>query len=171
MKMRKSLSTGSGMWGVWNYEFYRKIKNFDDWSSYFEEDSDIAAQIKNKKFVPINVNSDGIFEFAVKYAEKPDERESKYLLASSKPYIIENSGVLKVSGIEFIEADVRDDKCITIEIPKGTYSVIIHLIDWKAEPNALDEKGLPTDKALPDFIIEINSAGTNMEGNAALKTF
>jgi len=173
MKLKKTLSTNSGMWSIWNYEFYKTIENYDDWSNFFEEDINIIEQIKNKKFVPVNINADGVFEFEVKYAEKLNERERKYLLVSSKPYIIENSGILKVSGIEFVKNEIKDINCISLEIPKGTYSVVVHLIDWKAEPDVLNDKGFPTDKALPDFIIEINSIidMAKIKENFALKTF
>jgi YD repeat-containing protein len=30
------------------------------------------------------------------------------------------------------------------------------LVDWKAEPNSMDENGKPTADALPDFVVEVN---------------
>jgi len=156
-----------------NYDFYKIINDYDVWCDFFDENANIVEQIKNKNFVPINLNTDGVFGFEVLFEENLNEREKKYLLVSSKPYIIESSGILKISGIEFIENQIKDNNCISLAIPKGTYSVVINLIDWKAEPNMVNEKGFPTDNALPDFIIEIKNITdiSRIKENFDLKTF
>ncbi|MFI9503113.1 hypothetical protein [Nocardia sp. NPDC052566] len=40
-----------------------------------------------------------------------------------------------------------------IDMPAGSYAVTIHLLDWEAEPGAMDVQGHATASALPDFVV------------------
>ena len=42
-------------------------------------------------------------------------------------------------------------------LPNGTYSVVIYLIEWDAEPKMKLKNGNPSPDALPDFIVSINT--------------
>ena len=164
---RKTLLTNSGMWILWDYSSYSYIDSYDDWSDVFEEEEDIVKAIERKKIVPINIGSDGVFDFSVKLNEELTEREKKYLLVSSKNYVINSSGKLMLSGIEYIDGAIKENNYISIETSKGYHRVRINLIDWKKEPASLDENNLPSKDSLPDFIIEIDL----LEGNILEKDF
>ena len=172
MIIKKTLSTNSGMWGIWDYDTFKHIDDYNKWADLFEEDAGIIMCIKDKSFVPINIGGDGVFGFEVKLEAKLNDRESKYVLASSEKYIIKTSESLKVSGIEYIGKDVKESNCITLELTKGLYSVKVNLIDWKQEPNSVDSKGMPMPNALPDFIIELNYLKSiDFIANNNIKTF
>ncbi|MGE8433356.1 hypothetical protein [Chryseobacterium joostei] len=91
---RKTISTNSGMWILWDYSAFNNINDYGDWAEIFEEEIDIIEQIKQRKIVPININSDGVFDFEVKLNEKLDDREKKYVLVSSSDYVINSMGKL-----------------------------------------------------------------------------
>lgn len=171
---RKTLSTNSGMWALWDYLTYNYINDYGDWAEAFEEEEDLVRAIEKKSFVPININSDGAFDFVVKVNENLNDREKKYLLVTSKNYVIDSSGKLILSGIEFINGEIKEKNYISIETPKGFHNVRINLIDWKKEPHSLDENNMPTKDSLPDFIIEIDiiePSIINNEFSKSLKTF
>jgi hypothetical protein len=172
MEWKKTLATSSGMWGIWDYETYKNISNYDQWSRYFEEDNNIVQQIINNHFVPINIGSDGVFEFNIKMNENLTDREKKYVIASSEPYLIKSNGILKISGIEYIDKNIREEQCISVKIEPSMYSVIIRLIDWKQEMGMVQSDGKPKKEALSDFIIEISeNICQNKNNNISLKTF
>ena len=103
-----------------------------------------------------------------------NERDKKYILVSSNSYLIDSSGKLILSGIEFIDGNINENKCVTIETGKESLMVKIHLIDGNKEPNSLDENNRPTTDALPDFIVEFNSFDNsilNEEFLNSMKTF
>ena len=172
MIIKKTLSTNSGMWGIWDCNTFKHIDDYDKWADSFEEDADIIKRIEDKSFVPINIGGNGVFGFEVKFEEKLNDRESKYVLVSSEKYVIKISESLKVSGIEYVGKDTKESNCITLELTKGLYSVKVNLIDWKQEPNSVDSKGMPLPNALSDFIIELNSIETaDFIANNNIKTF
>lgn len=49
---KKDLTTASGMWGLWDYDTYKHIDDYDKWDSLFCEDEDIIKQIESHYFVP-----------------------------------------------------------------------------------------------------------------------
>ena len=74
--IKKAVSTSSGMWGLWDYEEYRVVVTYEDWDALFCEDDAIKQQIAKAKFVPINIQSDGCFQFRVKIDETLSSREN-----------------------------------------------------------------------------------------------
>ena len=48
---KKDLHTASGMWGLWNYDTYKHIDDYDKWEPLFCEDEDIVKQIKRRLLV------------------------------------------------------------------------------------------------------------------------
>jgi hypothetical protein len=116
--------------------------------------------VRAGEFVPINVGGDGAFEIAVRGRVGPSavsEREERYRLVSSEPYLLISHGMLELGGLESVGNYSGAEK-IEIPLTAGRYSVIIHLIDWKAEPGAADSTGKPTANALPDFVIVFSDA-------------
>jgi hypothetical protein len=47
----------------------------------------------------------------------------------------------------------------------------VHLIDWAAEPEMLDEKDKPKPGALPDFVVLINPMVGNETFRVSIETF
>ena len=155
--LEKDLATMSGMWALWDYKEYENISSMEEWEKSFLEDSDIEKQIDISKIVPIYIHSDGCFKFRIKINEVLNERENKYILAKSNEYLFKSSGTAILSGIENIEKNISDNECLKATLPKGTYSVVIYLIEWDAEPKMKLKNGNPSPDALPDFIVSINT--------------
>lgn len=84
---KKDLATASGMWGLWNYDTYKHIDDYDKWEPLFCEDEDIVNQIKSRYFVPINIMEDGCCSFTIRIDEKISEREKKYICVQSEVYL------------------------------------------------------------------------------------
>ena len=172
MTKEKAIYTGSGMWILWDYEQYKGIDSYDDWEPVFLEDEDIEKQIEIAKAVPINIHSDGCFQFRIKVNEELDERESKYVCVKSEEYRLVTDGVIVLSGLENIYGNVTEDECIKVKVEKGGYSVTVYLIEWAAEPGMKKEDGSPMPDALPDFIVLIQDERTvGKEYRKAVDTF
>ena len=166
-QLRGAFRTDSGMFGVWDSNHFSNIHDYDEWEAELLEDADIQRHIIAGHFVPINVHSDGVFEFEVRIGaiESPgglSSREHQYLAATSNAYLFRSTGELNVSGIEFVEATPRGNVG-TLEIPSGDYTVTVHLITWGEEPGAKDAQGNPTAKALPDFVVLLSRSGSTAQ--------
>ncbi|WP_433562885.1 hypothetical protein ACQP1O_36485 [Nocardia sp. CA-151230] len=57
-----------------------------------------------------------------------------------------------------------------IDVPAGAYAVTVHLLDWEAEPGAMDDQGNATTSALPDFVVLIEPT-TEDSFRTELETF
>lgn len=148
------------MFGVWDSRHFSNINDYDAWETELLEDEDIERHIIAGHFVPINIHSDGVFEFEVRVGETGapgslSAREKQYLTVSSEAYLFRSTGELNISGIEFVEA-APEGNVGTLQIPSGDYTITVHLIAWDEEPGAKDAQGNPTVEALPDFVILLN---------------
>jgi len=151
-------TTNSGMLGLWDYSTYQHIVDYDTWESEFAEDKDIIRNIKSATYVPINIQSDGVFCVDVKLQEDAElsDRERSYLTVSSQPYLLKTKGKVALSGMETVGKEPENNVRI-FEVDPGEYEVIIHLIAWDEEPGAKGSDGTPTKDALPDFVVCISS--------------
>ncbi len=50
---------------------------------------------------------------------------------------------------------------LKIELPAGTYDVVVHLIGWDDEPGMELDGGGPAEGALPDFIVTLVPSSTD----------
>jgi hypothetical protein len=99
-----------------------------------------------------------------------DEREARYQLVCSEPYLFISSGQAVISGIEHISASA--DTGLRPHLPAGHWSVVVTLIDWGAEPGSRESDGRPSAAALPDFILLINPLdGAHARFRTAVQTF
>ena len=170
-QFRGYLTTDSGMWGLWNTFPYSNIKSYEDWESYFLTDELISTQIREKNFVPINIEADGNFEFQVKKGSTIEAavltaREKKYVLVESGNYLINSKGKIAISGIEHIgslDTLRKDEDYGEITTDSDSYHVKIFLIEWDAEPGMLDSNQNKVQYALPDFIILLNPVSPDSE--------
>lgn len=154
---QQNLATGSGMWALWDYETYKNVDDYEKWEPLFCEDEDIKKQIQKKAFVPIYIFEDGCRSFTLKVDCELSEREKKYSCVQSEEYLFYSNGKAVLSGIENIDAEVKENEAIIFDLPKGYYSVSIYLIDWDKEPGAYLENGNVSPNALSDFVILLKS--------------
>jgi hypothetical protein len=174
-RIRKALATGSGMWGIWDSSYFPAIKDYATWERELLEDSlkdsDILRHVRAGQFVPINIGSDGVFEFEVRVgsSDSPtrlDPRERQFLIVASDPYRFNSKGELNASGIEAVGA-VPGEDVASLKVLPGAYSILVHLIGWDREPGAKDGRGRPTSNALPDFVVLANPT---VSGNDPFRT-
>jgi hypothetical protein len=157
-------ATDAGMHALWNPACFTGIIDYETWENALLEDDDITQRIRAGELVPVNIGSDGAFQFLVRIgtagqAPALTSRERQYLLVSSQPYRYLSDGTARLTGIEHICADPGPDTP-TLTVPAGLNAVTVHLIDWGAEPGAKDAHGKPASGALPDFVVLISPAAT-----------
>ena len=153
----KALYTNKSMWSLWDHNQYKNIKSRYESEDFFKEEKDVVKQIELSKFVPIYINSDGEFQFRVKIDEDLSERESKYVIATSKPYLFKTEGKAYLSGIEFIEDEVLETEVIELNLKNSSYEVVVNIIEWDQEPGMRLPDGSAAENALPDFIVVLKS--------------
>jgi len=137
------------------------IDDYDSWEKELLEEREIRRHIKAGDFVPIKINADGCFgcELRIGTSNTPvalTDREAKYCVVKSEPYLFVSSGTLCVSGIEHVHG-TPDEPVGVLKVPKGRYAVTVHLIGWDDEPGMKDKQGNPKKGALPDFVVLVNS--------------
>lgn len=162
MKSRKACYTDAGMFAVWDSRHFDNIVDYDSWEYELLEDNDIIGHVEKGYFVPINLHSDGCYEFEVRTsevdnAESLSPRELKYLTVSSAPYYLRSEGLICFGGYEYISNDPTEDVGV-LEVQKGDYKVVVNLMAWDNEPGSKDASGKPMPNALPDFIVNITPA-------------
>lgn len=169
---KNDLDTASGMWGLWNYDTYKHVDDYDKWEPLFCEDEDIVKQIESYCFVPIYIFEDGCRSFTIRIDEEISEREKKYICVQSEEYLLKSTGRVIVSGIEKIEQKISSERVIELDLPEGYYSVKIYLIAWDEEPGAYLDDGEISPNALSDFVVIINSnANLELEYRTKINTF
>jgi len=170
---KKVLDTRSGMWCIWNPKIAKGVNSYEDWEEKFYEDDSLLELIKEKLFVPINLQNNGALEFIIRIAPQKtlSEREAKYLLTTSNNYLIESDGILNVSGIEYIEETINESHVAEVETAQNIYLVSIDIIDWKKEPGMTKEDGTPANGALPDLIVHLNTPSNDAVISHKIETF
>ena len=157
-QLRADLATDSGMLCVWDAQPFSGITDYDSWEKELCEDEDIIRHIQAGHFVPLNLG-DGAFAVELRQGspDSMNEREREYLLVPSRPYLLNSTGRILISGLEHVGTDPRS--FLDLELAPGRYTVHVQLIDWTEEPGAKDANGNPTPNALPDMIVFIHSTG------------
>jgi hypothetical protein len=158
--INQPISTDAGMFAIWDSAAFQHILDYDAWDAELSEDEIILRHIQVGKFVPINIQSDGCFQFAIRTGntenlEHLNARETQYIVVSSESYLFDIEGNAFVSGFEHISGDHLEN-LPNFSLNKGRYVVNIHMLDWQAEPGSTDVNNQPTANALPDFLILIN---------------
>jgi hypothetical protein len=163
-----TLRTDAGMCALWNPKCFATIVDYDTWEDALLDDQDLLRHVQHGDLVPINLGGDGTWGLTVRIGPPNQavltERERRWLVVSSDPYLYVSDGELCVSGLEHISADPDpDDRLRTttrIGLPSGRYQVTVHLLDWDKEPGATDAAGQPTAQALPDFVVLVSPEPT-----------
>lgn len=168
-ELTRAVRTDAGMFGVWQPEHFAGVTSLDEWEDEVSEDAALLRHIEAGVFVPINIGGDGAFQFTVRSGGLTD-REWHYRLVSSKPYLLIAKGQTVLGGLEAV-GHYTGIEPVALPTDAGRYAVTIHLIDWKAEPDAADPKGKPTANALSDFVVEIKPESGGEEYRTDLATF
>jgi hypothetical protein len=157
-----AVRTDAGMFVLWNPTRFEGVVDYETWERELLEEEDIERHVAAGELVPVNIRADGAFGFEVRVgsAESPatyGDREAQCLVATSDPYRFESEGTSRLSGIEDVTAR-SGSAGIAVEIPKGVWSVTVHLLEWQRESDAVDDTGNPVPGALPDFLLVVNRA-------------
>jgi hypothetical protein len=161
--------TDAGMHAIWDPSRFPGVIDYQTWEHALLDDENITRCVQAGELVPINIRSDGAFQFLVRVGARRQvpaltSRERHHLVVSSQPYLYLSCGDARLTGLEHICAD-PDPSAPTLTIPAGPHAVTIHVIDWRAEPGALDDRGEPTSGALPDFVVLITPEDATGSGN------
>ncbi|MGW4948033.1 hypothetical protein ACWEOZ_41315 [Actinoplanes sp. NPDC004185] len=153
------MATDAGMGALWAAGSFGGIVDYDTWESELLEDEDIARHIATGALIPLNIGGDGAFQVLARAGEvaapaQLTERERKYVVVTSEPYLLTTTGDALISGLEHVGAE--EDDGLRVPLRAGRWSVTIALIDWKAEPGQVDGAGRPAPTALPDFVILVD---------------
>ncbi|GGT97353.1 hypothetical protein [Streptomyces lateritius] len=120
-------------------------------------DESLVEYIDEGALVPVSIGGDGAYGFTVRGVPEPGrlgEREERFRLVSSQPYLRVPDGRVALGGLEAVGEYTGADR-LEFPLAPGRYAVRIHLIDWKAEPGSQGPDGKPRANALGDFVIEI----------------
>lgn len=170
----QALRTDAGMFGIWQPESFEAVTSLEDWHETVSEDAAITAHIQSGVFVPINIGADGAFQFIARGLEGPgtslSEREVRYLAVSSEPYRLISRGSVALGPLEAVGAYMGLE-AVRLPAGAGQYLVVVHLIDWSAEPGSSTPDGEPSLNALPDFVIEIYPDLGGVVPRRTIKTF
>jgi len=157
-QISRTVRTDAGLCALWQTEYFSETDDPDDWDDWASDDGLLVGAISAGALVPIGVGSDGVFEVLIRWnfsGSGLTERERPHVLVSSDPYLIVSRGAVYLGGLE--EAgDLPGRDANRIDLPDGRYSAVVHLIDWKAEPDSIGGDGRPREGALPDFVVEIS---------------
>ncbi|MFE1522092.1 hypothetical protein ACFW9I_35770 [[Kitasatospora] papulosa] len=159
------------MLALWDPQHFQAVVDYNTCEKELLEDEDIVRHIQEGAFVPLNVCGDGAFGILVRTASadapaRLTERAAAHRLITSQPSHFVSRGRVLVGGIETVSGNASDG-VIEHPVPQGRYAVVVHLIDWQAEPGSQDADGRPVPEALPDFVVLINSA---QSGQGAYRT-
>ncbi|MGW7380052.1 hypothetical protein [Streptomyces sp. NPDC054794] len=160
-QISRTVRTDAGLCALWQTEYFTETGDPDDWDDWASDDELLVQAISAGALVPIGVGADGVFEVLIRWnlsGPGLTQRERRCLLISSESYFLASRGVVYVGGLE--EAgDLPGRDANRIELPEGRHVAVVHLIDWKAEPESVGKDGRPLADALPDFVVEIRPEG------------
>lgn len=153
----ETVGTSAGMFALWRLSRFAEVTELDDWEDEVADEESLVEAIEEGALVPVNIGGDGAYEFTVRGVRalgSLSEREERFHLVSSQPYLLVSDGLVGLGGLEAVGEYTGADR-LEIPLAPGRYAVQVHLIDWKAEPGSLGADGKPTENALGDFVIEI----------------
>jgi hypothetical protein len=167
-----AVATGAGMFGLWQPDAFAHVTDLATWEDDVAENAALERHIADGVFVPINIGSDGAFQFVIRGGRlnQLSERERLYRAVSSEPYLLRSKGSVEFGGLESV-GPYRGSEPTVWGLDPGRYAVVVHLIDWMAEPGAAAPDDSPLDHALPDFIVEIAPESEATSYRMQLETF
>ncbi|GIF64742.1 hypothetical protein Ais01nite_27770 [Asanoa ishikariensis] len=174
MDITEALATDAGLFGLWSPTSFHDVVDYETWEAALLEDEDIVRHIAIGAFVPINIGGDGAYQFVARVGSMSapaelTERERKYLIVTSEPYLFVATAGAVISGIEHVGDD--PDIGLRISLEPGRWQATVALIDWTAEPGQQDDDGAPKMGALPDFVVLINPESGHADYRQTVETF
>jgi hypothetical protein len=155
------------MHALWGRDHFSHVVDYDTWELELLEDNDIERHIAAGRLVPINIHSDGAFAFTVGTdpaampSLTPDELGR--VVAQSGPYRFVSTGIVDLSGIEYIAgAPPQDGLVASASLDAGEWESRVFLMDYDDVVETSDEH--------PDFIIVIGPP-TGSDWRSRAETF
>ncbi|WHT15646.1 hypothetical protein N8J89_21110 [Crossiella sp. CA-258035] len=150
-ELSRVASTESGMLAIFAPEEFAGVRDQVSWAAELGSAEKIRERIVAGGLVPVNIGGDGAWQVVLRAdGTGLTEREDRYLMLSSEPYLLVCHGIAHIGGIEEVCAEPQDTG---LPVRPGRYSVVVHLIEWEAEPGSRDADGQPAADALPDFVV------------------
>ncbi|GIF02556.1 hypothetical protein [Actinoplanes siamensis] len=178
MEFSETVTTGAGMFALWSPAAFRGVVDYATWTGELLEDEDITRHIRSGTIVPINIHSDGRFQFLVRLGfdfrlAGLTARERQFLVAVSDPYLFVATDGAILSGIEHAGAipGTPAGTRFHLPVPPGRWQVTVTIVDWTAESGMCDARGDPLPGALPDFTILVNPEKHPVPYRTRVETF
>jgi hypothetical protein len=94
MESSGTIWTDSGMCALWDQASFPAMVDYDAYVAALGSDERIASRIEAGAFVPVGIESDGVFGALVRVGKSATltERESRYVTKTSDPYLFVCSG-------------------------------------------------------------------------------
>lgn len=164
-----TVATNAGMLALWRTSAFADVDGHDAWEARVNDR--LGDAIRRGELVPVGIQADGAFGVRVVVEpDGPSERELRYAVLTSEPYLLVADGSeVCMGGLEHVGD--RTASPLTISLPEGRYSVRAMLVAWDEEPDAIGPDGLPTPDALPDFLVMVGRAGGHEAFRVARHTF
>lgn len=160
---------------LWDPHHFPMVADPESWQAQLGSEEALLGHVAGGFLVPLRTNAPGVYDLEVRVSWSDaevgvDEREAGRVLATSGPFLFRSSGLVCFGGLEFLES-MPVPEVGTLGILPGDYECRIHLVDWAEEPGCLDEEGLKSQEALPDFIVLLNPVRPGFCPEVSLQTF
>jgi hypothetical protein len=161
------VTTDAGMAALWQPEHFAQVTGLSVWEREVAEPAALRGHIAAGALVPLNVGGDGTFQIVVRRGGGLTDRERRYVLVSSPPYQLVSRGAVALGGLQDVGGPGFE-----VPLDAGRYPVVVHLVDWGAEPGARNPDGTPAAHALADFVVEVQEpAGAEPAFRTSEETF
>jgi hypothetical protein len=166
----------AGMLALWDTAWFSDIVDYDTWELRVFDPEEMTGHVEAGALVPIGLGEQGGGWSVLARVGTLDERaeltgrEARYEYASAGPYLLISTGEVRLSGVEFIGAELLDRE-LAPPLPPGRYAVRVHRIDWAAEPDSRKDSGEPMPHALTDFVLLIDPEQGRPDYRVCAETF
>lgn len=162
--------TTTGMCGLWDPTHFPMVYDLEGWQDTVGNEANLVRQVAGGYFVPVKLNTPGVFFYEVREGGGLTDREQSLLAASSRQYLFRSSGTLCFGDYQHLEA-VASEKVGTMPLGAGEYLAQAHILSWDKEPGATNERGWRNDGYLPDLLVILNPAPPGFMGPSSLQSF
>lgn len=158
------------MCGLWDPTHFPMVYDEEGWMDTLGDEVDLVRQVAGGYFVPVRLNTPGVFDYELRLEPGLSERESAYLAASSRRFLFRSSGTVCFGDYRHLEA-VASERVGVLPVNAGEYVVQAHILSWDREPGAVNEQGYRNDGFLPDLLITLEPAPPGFMSPGSLQSF